>query len=100
MNDENKPQGNSDWLQAYGLDLEDKVLCDSKGCEGEAVYYSQASCCSAIILACENCMHSAAKMLVWLHHNERSVTCDACNRETDPKGWLSKPQRLRLTQAG
>lgn len=94
MQDDNKTQGNSDWLKAYGLALEDRVPCDSEDCDGNAGYYSQVSCCGAVLLACTACMKQAGKTVIWMLHHNKEIVCDACGKRNNPKGWMSAPEKL------
>lgn len=94
MNDENKTQGNSEWLETYGLALEDRVSCDSADCNDSGVLFSKVSCCGAVLIACDECMHKAAQLVMWMMHNGKAIVCEGCGAKCSPKGWMSKPEKL------
>lgn len=94
--DEGKIQGNSDWLETYGLELEDRVPCDSTECPHAAEFYTEAKCCGAILLACAGCVEQARKIVVWMVHNKRMIVCDGCKAKNHPAQWLGEVKKLRL----
>ena len=96
MSDENKMQGNVDWLKSYNLALEDKVGCDTNSCTNEAEYYAQVKCCNAVIISCEECIRKAYKLVLWMLKQNKAVVCEECNQSNDPRGWLSRPSKLSL----
>jgi hypothetical protein len=96
VNDENKPQGNSYWLKEYGLLLEDKVPCDSKNCEEDAVFYAKTSCCGVVFFACHQCMVDAAKTVELAVKKANAIECIGCKKYVPAKEWLGKPEKLAL----
>lgn len=95
MNDET-PIGNNDWLEEFGLKLEDRVSCDSDQCKNDAIFYSRTTCCKSVMLACTPCMVSAGKSLQVLIKKKTGVKCTNCNKIVPAIGWLSMPSRITL----
>ena len=94
--DDNKIQGNIEWLKTYDLDLEDVVSCDTVGCEKPATHYAQVKCCGAVLIGCKDCLHNAYKVVMWMMRKGEFVTCQACKKKNPPNGWLSRPEKLSL----
>lgn len=94
MPDENKPQGNSEWLETYNLALEDRVQCDSEECENPATVFVQVKCCGAVMLSCEACMRKAQRLVVWMVHNRRIIQCEGCGTKNHPAQWMGEVQKL------
>ena len=94
--DENKIQGNIDWLKTYNLALEDTVSCDTADCEREATHYARVKCCGAVIVGCEPCLREAYGTVLWMIKHNKFVTCQGCGKHSRPQGWLSKPEKLSL----
>jgi hypothetical protein len=94
--DENKIQGNIEWLKTYGLDLEDVVSCDTVGCVRPATHYARVGCCGAVIIGCEPCLHDAYRTVLYMIKEHKAITCQGCGKHNRPEGWLSKPEKLSL----
>ena len=94
--DENKMQGNIDWLKTYNLDLEDVVSCDTLDCKKPATHYAQVRCCNAVIIGCKDCLHDAYKVVLWMVKQSKPIVCQGCKKSNRPEGWLSRPQKLSL----
>jgi hypothetical protein len=94
--DENKMQGNIEWLKTYNLGLEDVVSCDTVECSNPATYYAKVKCCGAVLISCEPCMHNAYKVVTFMVKSNKAVVCQGCNKPNNPKGWLSRPVKLSL----
>ena len=96
MRHENEPQGNIEWLETYGLLLEDKVSCDSDNCDNQALYWSKVSCCGAVFIACAPCMRQAGMVIKQQLMHNRMIECTGCGKKSSPVHWMSAPQRLAL----
>ncbi len=94
--DENKMQGNIDWLETYGLDLEDRVSCDTINCERPAAHYTHVKCCNAVVIGCAECLKDSFKVVMWMISQHKMVVCKSCGKSNHPQGWLSRPQKLSL----
>lgn len=94
MTDEFKTQGSSDWLNHYGLDLEDKVDCEVEGCDESALYYVNHRCCWYAFIACEGHMHSLLHRLRTLGNRGMVVMCTNCGQSVDPFLLSTRPQVL------
>lgn len=94
--DENKMQGNSDWLQTYELALEDVVSCDTINCSRPATHYAQVKCCDAVIIGCKPCLQEAYKVVLFMLKEGKSIICQGCGKTNRPEGWLSRPLELSL----
>lgn len=93
---ENEPQGTSDWLKEYGLNIEDRVSCDTIDCKNAAIYYSRVRCCGGVMLSCGPCYDKAVQFVMWMIHNDKILSCKWCHEVCTPKGWLSPPHDLLL----
>lgn len=94
MSDENRTQGNSEWLKTYGLALVDRVPCDTVKCDKDATMYAQVKCCGAVVINCRSCMMNAYRALNWMMRVGETVLCHQCHTRNDPRNWLSLPKKL------
>ena len=94
--DENKMQGNIDWLNTYNLALEDVVSCDTLDCTNPATHYVKAKCCGSVIIGCTDCIHEAYNVVMWFIKNRKLVKCKGCGKNCRPQGWLGRPEKLSL----
>lgn len=94
--DENKMQGNIDWLKTYNLDLDDVVSCDTLDCKRPATHYAHVKCCNAVIIGCQPCLHESYKVVLWMVQHNKPIRCQGCHKTNKPQGWLSKPEKLSL----
>lgn len=95
--DEGGPQGNSEWLKEYHLELRDFIACDSSDCTNEATMYTQVSCCGSVSFGCVPCMNKTIEMLNRLMITHHQILCDSCGARCAPGGWLTQPRNLSLT---
>lgn len=93
---ENKPQGNIEWLKTYNLDLEDVVSCDTVDCKEPATHYAKVKCCGAVLIGCQPCMSNAYKVVLWMIKSNKSISCQGCGKSNPPQGWLTRPEKLSL----
>lgn len=96
MDEENKPQGNTEWLKTYGLSLEDVVPCDTVECTRPATHFTKRKCCGSVVLVCEECLSTSLQLLMELIQSKTVVRCEFCRKHNNPYGWLSKPEVLQL----
>ncbi len=94
--EENKPQGNIDWLEKYDLALEDRVACDTVECRNDAEYFARVECCSAVLIQCKTCMHDSYKTIIKMIENGKNLMCKGCGKANRPQGWLKRPEKLSL----
>lgn len=94
MSEENKPQGDSDWLKEFNLALQDIVDCDTIGCEFPATHYAKVKCCGAVSICCEDCMEKSLRAVLAMIQTQQRITCKYCHRTNDPQGWVSSPVEI------
>ena len=92
--DEGKIQGSSDWLAEEGLNLSDKVACDSNDCKRNAVYYFSVKCCGGVSFGCETCTADIFAWIFELISRRALCTCKFCEKRVLPQGWLSAPKKI------
>lgn len=97
--DEFRPQGNSDWLETYNLNLKDVVLCDIEDCNLEAVAYFQMRCCNTVLIYCQGCLDSQLRFIIKMFKQKRRVSCSDCKQSMSAEGCITKPQPLKLQTA-
>lgn len=96
---ENKPQGNIEWLKQYNLALTDDVPCDSITCNEKATLYSQIKCCGTVVFGCTNCMNATYHFVLHRMKEMKPIKCMACSKTNMPFGWISRPRKIELDSA-
>lgn len=91
---ENTPQGNSEWLKTFNLNLEDKVTCDTEGCDGVGGWWTKVSCCDKVFIFCNECVKKNHLFIAWLAASNKVVVCKHCHTERSPIGWQTRPEQL------
>jgi hypothetical protein len=94
--EEFKMQGNIDWLDTYNLALEDKVVCDTEGCNNEAEFWTKFNCCNSVLIGCRLCVGNRVRVTTALIKQGKGIICPECSKVVNPLGWLKKPEKLSL----
>lgn len=94
VSNENKPQGNIDWLKTYDLALEDKVSCDGERCGNQATHYLATVCCGSVVLCCWTCIEQSFTMLLSLLSRHKMLQCRVCGSNNNPREFFTKPAKL------
>jgi hypothetical protein len=92
--EDNKIQGNSEWLKTYNLSLEDRVECDAKSCKNEATLWFTTNCCGVVHIACQSCYDVTLSALKVYILTGTPARCINCSMRWDPNKWLNGPHPL------
>lgn len=94
---EREVQGNSDWIETYGLDpdlIKDTIpRCDEDHCQNDAKYWVTTTCCNNALWYCREDLEIIYKSILRQSTEDR-ITCHHCNKRIPAKGSLSKPHKF------